>query len=1134
MKKSIFLLSLLILSGLAIQAQVNQVEFGKNRVQYKKFKWRYYQSPNFNVYFTQGGLELAKFVVQVAEKELPGIENFVEYASQRRINFVLYNSFEDMQQSNIGLGIDWQASGGITRLVNNKVVIYYDSRHDNLERQIKEGIARVLMENILFGDDLGEFATNQALLDLPKWLTDGYVSYVGQNWSTEWDNQLKVELLSGNYNNFYQLAFERPILAGHAFWRYLGDHYRKENITYFIYLARLYKSLNTASIKICKKKFKVLLAEFMEQETDKYYKDIRSRRNRPKGIISVTEEVGKSDFYQFNINPQPKNNTYGVVEYRQGVYKVKLIENFYDVKVLYKTGARNLQETMNPNAPLMAWDPKGTRLAFLVNEKGKIRFFVYDLFKRWTSVKQDWSQQFDQVQSMQYMLDANTLVLSAVKNGHSDIYIYKIEQQKLEQITNDVYDDLDASFVAFPGKQGILFASNRPAADAPKEDTVLPSKYRFNVFLVDNWNKTEFRQISQLSNLKYGNARYPTQYNNYHFTFIADESGIGNRFAGFFRTERAGLDTLFFVGDDVLRNPGKKDLDSALDAWNRKEPDSVGYMSITKDSAYTFPISNYQSNLQETRIAGEGGQVSEVLQEGDLKFLYKLKIDTAALRRRNINPRVTDYMKRYREELRILEGKPTTVGKIVKDSAGKIADIFQTEFDQPIKTDSDTTSNAAVSLAPVEALENPLNKSRIFDYKLKFTTDYAVAGINNGVLITALQPYSGGTGPIYLSNGSAINGVLRMGTSELMEDLKFTGGYRLGGDLASNEWLFQFDYLKKRLDMGFTFYRTAQRAATEGSYFGVPFTANAKTITSLYQFNIKYPFDKTRSLRLKLGYRADRFIVKPASSIIWDSLYIALLKAPDVLQKYLVSRLEYVHDNTINPAQNIWNGLRWKVYMDFNAPINQTNQSGGRFMYNAGVDARYYHKIYRNLIWAGRVAADFSWGSQKVIYYAGGTDGELNPRFSNDNQPDPTQPYAFQTLAVNLRGFNQNIANGNNALIINSEFRLPVLSTLLNTPVNNAFLRNFQLVQFVDLGNAWVGTLNFKNFKRPTLTYPPPVNGGPTVLIKSGGIGPLAGGYGFGARSTLLGYFVRVDAGWPMKGFFRGRPAWYFSLGFDF
>ena len=70
-------------------AQVNSVEFGKNRVQYKKFKWQYYQTSNFNVYFNEGGAALAQYVLQVAEKELPQIETAAEYSLQRRANIIL-------------------------------------------------------------------------------------------------------------------------------------------------------------------------------------------------------------------------------------------------------------------------------------------------------------------------------------------------------------------------------------------------------------------------------------------------------------------------------------------------------------------------------------------------------------------------------------------------------------------------------------------------------------------------------------------------------------------------------------------------------------------------------------------------------------------------------------------------------------------------------------------------------------------------------------------------------------------------------------------------------------------------------------------------------------------------------------
>ena len=106
----------------ASTAQVNSVEFGKNRVQFKKFKWQYYQTKNFNIYFNQGGQELAKFVAQSAEKELPQIETAAEYSLQRRANIVLYNSYADMQQSNIGIGFDWQNTSGIK--INNHFIVH--------------------------------------------------------------------------------------------------------------------------------------------------------------------------------------------------------------------------------------------------------------------------------------------------------------------------------------------------------------------------------------------------------------------------------------------------------------------------------------------------------------------------------------------------------------------------------------------------------------------------------------------------------------------------------------------------------------------------------------------------------------------------------------------------------------------------------------------------------------------------------------------------------------------------------------------------------------------------------------------------------------------------------------------------
>jgi hypothetical protein len=1132
-----------------IFSQVNTVEFGKNRVQYRKFKWKYIQTDNFNAYYYENGETIAKYVSQIAEQELTAIEQFVEYGLQRRANIAIYNDFDELRQSNIGLTLDWQTTGGITKLVNNKMIVYFDGNHSNLRKQIRQGIARTLVENILFGDDLGEFAANQALLDLPQWLIDGYIDYVAENWSTELDDQLKSALLSGEYRNFYQFAYKKPLLAGHAFWYYIAEKYKKENVTYFLYLARVYRNLNTASQRIAKKKFKEVLRDFMTANEEKYYADIKGRRNFPKGSVSIVEEIRHNrDFIRFTANPAPRSQTYAVVEYRKGKYHVVLHDDNMNKKILLKTGIKTHENEVNPNYPLLAWDAKGTRLACIYWEEGKVKLFIYDMVKKFKTIKQTISD-FEQIQDMKFMLRPNELLLSAVRNGQSDIFVYDIDKDTYEQVTNDVYADLDATFITFPNKSGIIFSSNRPNPNIKGVDTSMPAE-KFNIFLADNFNRSEFRQITQLTDMKYGNARFPMQYNTQHFTFISDENGVSNRYAGFFTTRRAGVDTVYVVDGMVLRNPDARDLDSTLRNAGKSEPDSVFAFSITNDSAYVFPISNYQSGLLETKIAGDLGQVSEVRQEGNLKFLYKLKVDETALKRRNVNPRPTEFRKKTIAEATTKSGEARKYGPAKStDTTVRKDDIFESEFEaEP----GDTAVTQVVPVEEVQATRNVLTRSKRYDYKLKFSVDNFSSAFNNDILINRYEPFTGSL-PVVLQSGGAFNGMLKASVFDLFEDIRFTGAIRLpligglgtganiGGGGGSSvfipvnqslfdgggEWFARADYLKKRLDYSILYYRKTEIGGVQG-IGGNDIVYEGKQYSNLYQGVVKYPFDRVRSLRFSVGVRTDKVVVRGTQ------LDTVTLKSPDLnKQTFGLGRVEYVHDNTIQKATNIMHGLRFKVYADINSQLNKKKEGpsrAGKFNFNLGTDARYYIPIYRNFIWAGRAAADFSWGNQKIVYYLGGVDGWMFPKYNSEMQPQD-QDYAYQSLAVNLRGFKQNVSNGNNAVILNSELRLPVFSTLFNKPINNAFLRNFQVVQFIDLGSAWNGA--YDKIERPQMIYPgqtPDVS----VLLKAGGIGPFVGGYGFGVRSTLLGYFLRLDAGWEMRGFFRGKPLMHFAMGVDF
>ena len=474
------------------------------------------------------------------------------------------------------------------------------------------------------------------------------------------------------------------------------------------------------------------------------------------------------------------------------------------------------------------------------------------------------------------------------------------------------------------------------------------------------------------------------------------------------------------------------------------------------------------------------------------------------------------------------------------DTAKK-KDAFENEFENEKKDSATASKKRHWKTASAVSPPSVLTKAKHYDYKLKFFGDNVSAGFNNDVLVNRYQPYTGSL-PVVLNSNGGFNGLLKASVFDVMEDLRFTGAIRIplintvGGGTAfvnstgsspfigsnnslfdaGGEWFARFDYLKKRLDYSAVYYRETQIGSI-GQY-------NAKLYTNLYQAIVKYPFDKLKSVRISAAVRTDKYVIRGADDFS--------LQQPDQKQSYFLTRIEYVYDNTIAPATNIYKGMRYKFYVDLNTNLKK-DTTKGRGNFNFGTDVRYYYPIYRNFIWAGRLGADFSWGPEKTLYYLGGADGWLFPKANSGNTPqDPD--YAYQTLALNMRGFNQNVANGNNAITINSEFRLPVFTTFFNKPINNAFLRNFQLTQFIDLGSAWNGA--YGKIQRPQVVYTDPnnTNNPVSVNIKAGGIGPFVGGYGFGARSTLLGYFLKLDAAWTMDRFFRGKPIWYFGMGIDF
>jgi Tol biopolymer transport system component len=1116
---------ILLLTGILLlnkaSAQTTDVLFGQNRVQFKTLTWSYFKTDHFKVYYYLGGQQLGKYSAEVAERVMGSVNKQVEFKTNERIEILVFNNLADLKQSNIGSTQDEAEQnnsniGGITHIIGNKIFVYFDGNHRHLEEQIKSGITTVTLEDMMFGGNIQEVLQSAVFLSLPDWYTNGLSAYLGEQWNTDLDNRLRDEILSGKYKKFNKLIGVDPTLIGQSLWYYISQKYGKSTIPNILYLTRINHSMESGFVFIIGKTSKQLFADWYTYFQNLYTAE-KNDKDLPdkKAIVLTSPKRNKSVYNHIAADPKGKNLAY--VTNDLGRYKVHLQDlDKSKKKIVLRGGFRNVTQPIDYSYPLLAWDPTGKNIAIVYEKRGKSWLAIYNSEKKKKEKKRILAG-FQKVLSVDFTNDPRVLVLSAENKGQSDIYTYNYMSGHLNQITNDFWDDYDAHYIKLDNREGILFASNRKndTLKSTPLDTLLPTGYD-NIYFY-NVKSTNTKLLAKLTHTTVGDELQSCQYGNHYFGFTSDQNGIRNRYTGYIDSVFWHYDHYYYFPDSTVVNP-TYNIDSVLTAENIK-PDSMKNISVYRDTGYLFTNTNYSKNILEQSIAPHAGKAFDLVYNNGKYLVYKTNLTPDSLLQKS-NPSLTytvlgELM--HQEELKNAIKPVLDTAKVQKAKADtvttiKTENVFQSEYSQI----SDITKADSSHHKKNNQIPGFFQNSKIYPYSVQFSTNYVVTQLTDGLLINQYEPYtvSPTTGQgVYIN--PPLSGLISFGATDLMEDYRIIGGLSIPSTFSGSQYFLTYENFKHRLDKTLTLYRSV----TPEEY-STPITADGNLETLYGQFTLSYPLDFTTRISGSLGLRQDHIVYLSEDTI-------SMLQ-PDSIQYWALFRGEYVFDNTVKISDNIRYGTRYLFFLEFQKDVITPNT----YFTNLGVDFRHYEKIYHSIIWATRFNAATSMGPAKVLYYLGGTDGWMFPQFNTNTPVSTTENYAFQSLATNLRGFDQNARNGNSYALVNSEIRAPIYSLFSNTPSRSKFVNNFQVIGFFDAGSAWNGVSPYST-QNPfnTAYYTAPALSVDVNFYRQ----PIAFGWGFGIRSTIIGYFVRLDIAWgDDSGAITPTPLVYVSLGTDF
>ena len=1191
----------------SLPGQSTQVEFGKNRVQYHRdfSEWSKYESDNFITYWYGQSRNVGQAVVQFAEYDFFAIQNILEHRINQKIQIIVYADLTDLKQSNIGNEETFTNTGGQTKIVGNKIFVYFDGNHNNLRKNIREGIASVYLDAMLFGSNLQEIVQNAVMMNLPEWFKKGLVSYVGESWDSQADNILRDMLLDEDFEGFDVFAEENPELAGRSLWYFISENFGTSTVSNLLYLTRINRSVESGFLYVLGSSYEQVVVSWTNYFKQRYLGEVKDKQAFGGQKVEVKN---KRNLPISQVKLSPDGQRIVFVTNEIGKYKVFL----YDIpsgeqKMIFKGGFRNAFQATDYNYPLLAWNPGGQEIGLIYEKRDLVRFMKYDVLTGKSS-EEPMNSQYQRVFSMDYV-NPNVVVLTAAIGGFSDVVLYITNTRQTQRITTDFYDDLDAVVTNVGGKKGILFASNRQDTliRRMRLDTILP-KETFDIFYYDYENRS--KELVRVTHTPLANERQPGGVDTTFFSYLSDRSGVYNR-------EMAHLEEYVHHEEKVITLKDGEEIvlhiDSMLTLLDSTQIDTIEIRPVIKQRAVIRQNSNYQRGLLEQNTAPRVSKQANLVLENGRNEIYVEKIDT------NLTPGISysffqmEKLKLQNEQLikernqkiktereketsseslfqiivesevdtvpatapqeETVPEEPAPAAPIQKDTAKVDIDnyLFQSEFDDeepvvegikvPAKEKEEETEQVA-NVIPVDASGNTpsvvlkkeekseesdvykFRPGRITPYRLEFRTDFVTTQLDNSLLFEGLESFAA-TDPGFNQNSlpSSDGGIappqfnypppgilLKANFKDLFEDYEFEGGVRIPTTFRGSEYFLVFDDKKKRLDKRYAIYRKNDRIDLESNTF-VPVKREVNTL--LGQFSLRYPLDIFRSIRATATLRRDR-ITQLATEIV-------TLEEETVTRERAGLKLEYVFDNTLDVALNIKNGTRYKIYVDlvkrFNLDIDEgidlTFNNG--FMTILGVDARHYERVLKHSVFATRIAAATSFGSEQMLYYLGGVDNWLFQSFNNDVLISGSSNFAFQTTATNLRGFKLNIRNGNSFALLNSELRVPVFK-YFSKRIRSAFFRNFQMVGFFDVGTAWTGDDPYgpdNPLNTKVLPNNPDIDDLVSVKVNFFR-DPIVAGYGFGARTTLFGYFIRLDYAWGIETRKVQDPILYIALGMDF
>ncbi len=504
--------------------------FGKNKVQYDDFKWSYIQTEHFDIYFYEGGKDLATFAAPIAEEQIKRITSILNWRMRKRTSLLVYNSHSDFQQTNVVLDYLAEGTGGFTELFKNRAVVPFDGNYYEFWHVIRHELLHVVINDMIYGGNIQSIISGRVKLRIPLWMNEGFAEYISMGWDTHADLIMRDVALNNEIPDIKNLDYYMAYKGGQSVYRYIADKYGIEKIGE-IWLQMKSRGNFEKGVKAAiGMETKELTKKWQRWVRNLYWPDIADRDGLDEIATKLTDHVELKNYFNTSPAISPNGGTVAIMSDRKGyadIYLISATDGKVVKKVLSGQKTPDLEELKWLN-PRLSWSPDGENIALAVKSGKTDALIIVDTKTK--KIKRFTFENLEEIFSADWSPDGKSIAFIGLQNDCSDIYQYYLKEDKLEQLTSDRFSDFEPAWSPDGGK--IVFATQRGSTENEENYTleIYLEKYNYHqtdLFIYD----LETRNIERLTDTPW-NENCPVWANKQNTIFYtSDAEGISNLYS---------------------------------------------------------------------------------------------------------------------------------------------------------------------------------------------------------------------------------------------------------------------------------------------------------------------------------------------------------------------------------------------------------------------------------------------------------------------------------------------------------------------------------------------------------------------------------------------------------------------------